>query len=138
MQKNYFAVLNPPKCIANLRTQPMHFKMNLEIYQTSLVMKEVVVDRLLPYITSIGSETTIKRENWEEDSIVDSHGISNLVKVIHACIQIHSSSWSIKNIQKQIINKHKKLYSAHAIRKIMKEDANLSYKKIFFTFKSTM
>ena len=41
-QKNYFAVSNPPKCIANLRTQPMHFKTNLEIYQTSFVMKEVV------------------------------------------------------------------------------------------------
>ena len=43
MQKKiYFAVSNPSKCIANLRTQPMHFKMNLEIYQASFVMKEVV------------------------------------------------------------------------------------------------
>ena len=42
MQNNFFAVSNPPKCIANLRTQPMHFKMNLEIYQTSFVMKEVI------------------------------------------------------------------------------------------------
>ena len=41
-KKISFAVSNPPKCIANLRTQPMHFKMNLEIYQTSFVMKEVV------------------------------------------------------------------------------------------------
>ena len=41
MQKK-FAVSHPPKCIANVRTQPMHFKMNLEIYQTSFVMKEVV------------------------------------------------------------------------------------------------
>ena len=41
--KNFrFAVSNPTKCIANLRTQPMHFKMNLEIYKTSFVMKEVV------------------------------------------------------------------------------------------------
>ena len=39
-QKIYFLVSHPPKCIANLRTQPMHFKMNLEIYQTSFVMKE--------------------------------------------------------------------------------------------------
>ena len=38
--KIYFSVSHPPKCIANLCTQPMHFKMNLEIYQTSFVMKE--------------------------------------------------------------------------------------------------
>ena len=42
-QKISFAVSNPPKCIANLRTQPMHFKMNLEIYQASFVMKEVEI-----------------------------------------------------------------------------------------------
>ena len=36
------AVSNPLKCIANLRTQPIHLKMNLEIYQTSFVMKEVL------------------------------------------------------------------------------------------------
>ena len=37
-----FAVSNPLKCIANLRTQPIHFKMNPEVYKTSFVMKEVV------------------------------------------------------------------------------------------------
>ena len=42
-KKFSFAVSNPPKCIANLCTQPMHFKMNLEIYQTSFIMKEVVL-----------------------------------------------------------------------------------------------
>ena len=42
-QKISFAVSNPSKCIANLRTQPIHLKMNLEIYQTSFVMKEVVI-----------------------------------------------------------------------------------------------
>ena len=42
MQKKSFAVSNPPKCIVNLFVQPMHFKMNLEIYQTSFVMKEAV------------------------------------------------------------------------------------------------
>ena len=31
-KKNSFAVSNLPKCIANLRTQPMHFKMNLETF----------------------------------------------------------------------------------------------------------
>ena len=41
-KKFYFAVSNPPKCITNLRTQPMHFKMNLEIYQSSFVIKEVL------------------------------------------------------------------------------------------------
>ena len=47
IKKLLFAVLNPPKCIANLRTQPMHFKMNLEIYQTLFVMKEVVLKYLI-------------------------------------------------------------------------------------------
>ena len=42
-KKFYFAISHPPKCIANLRTQPIHFKMNLEIYQTSFVLKEVVL-----------------------------------------------------------------------------------------------
>ena len=42
-KKNSFVVSNPPKCIANLRIQPMYFNMNLEIYQTSFVMKEVVL-----------------------------------------------------------------------------------------------
>ena len=42
MTKNSFAVSNPPKCIANLLTQPMHFKMNLEIYQTQKVMNLIV------------------------------------------------------------------------------------------------
>ena len=46
-KKNSFAVSNPPKCIANLRTQPIHFKMNLEIYQTSFAMKEVVIGQAL-------------------------------------------------------------------------------------------
>ena len=41
-KKFSFSVSYPPKCIANLRTQSMHFKMNLEIYQTLFVMKEVV------------------------------------------------------------------------------------------------
>ena len=42
--KNKFLfVSNPLKCIANLITQPMHFKMNLEIYQTQKVMKEVLM-----------------------------------------------------------------------------------------------
>ena len=45
-KKISFAVLNPPKYITNLRTQPMHFKMNLEIYQTSFVMKEFVLNLL--------------------------------------------------------------------------------------------
>ena len=45
-KKFYFAVSHPPKCIANLRTQPMHFKMNLGIYQTAFVMKEVVYYKL--------------------------------------------------------------------------------------------
>ena len=40
--KIFFAVSHPLKCIANLRTQPMHFKMNLEIYQTSFVMNTVL------------------------------------------------------------------------------------------------
>ena len=47
--KNSFAVSNPPKCIANLRTKLIHFKMNLEIYQTSFAMKEVVT--LIQYFT---------------------------------------------------------------------------------------
>ena len=47
VKKISFAVSNPPKCIANLSTQPMYFKMNLEIYQTSFVMKEVVYSILL-------------------------------------------------------------------------------------------
>ena len=38
-----FAVSTPPKCIANLHTQSMHFNMNLEIYQTSFVLKEVII-----------------------------------------------------------------------------------------------
>ena len=42
-QQNSSVVSNPPKCIVNLRIQPMHFKMNLEIYQTQKVMKKVVV-----------------------------------------------------------------------------------------------
>ena len=42
-KKFSFAVSNLPKYIANLRTQPIHFKMNLEIYQTSFVMKEVLI-----------------------------------------------------------------------------------------------
>ena len=42
-KKLFFAVSNPPKCIANLRTLSMHFKMNIEIYQTSFVMKEVLL-----------------------------------------------------------------------------------------------
>ena len=41
-KNNSFTVSNPPKCIANLRTQPMHFNMNLEIYQTSFIMIKVV------------------------------------------------------------------------------------------------
>ena len=32
-----------PKCIANLRKQSMHFKMNLEIYQTQKVMNTVLL-----------------------------------------------------------------------------------------------
>ena len=38
IKNNSFTVLNQPKCIANLSTQQMHFKMNLEIYQTQKVI----------------------------------------------------------------------------------------------------
>ena len=42
IKKISFAVSNPLKCIANLRLQPMHFKMNLEIYQIQKVMNAVL------------------------------------------------------------------------------------------------
>ena len=45
-KKNSFVVLNPLKCIASLRTQPMHFKINLEIYQTQKVMNLIVYPTL--------------------------------------------------------------------------------------------
>ena len=46
-KKNSFAVSNPPKCIANLSTQPMHFKMNFEIYQTQEVMNLIVSNSVI-------------------------------------------------------------------------------------------
>ena len=64
--------MNPPKCIANLRTQPMHYKMNLEIYQTSFVMKEVVLQRSnndsknlnnLFYIANLFLRKTLKNDS---------------------------------------------------------------------------
>ena len=61
-QKNSFAVSNPPKCIANLGTQPIHFKMNLEIYQTLFVMKEVVKFKLhLNFIPAKNMTDVLKR-----------------------------------------------------------------------------
>ena len=55
MQKISFAVSNPSKCIANLRTQPMHFKMNLEIYQISFVMKEVLYIKVNLFVRIINN-----------------------------------------------------------------------------------
>ena len=66
MQKKIsFAVSNPLKCIANLRTQPMHFKMNLEIYQTSFVMKEVVWFPVSKNIIEYNSND-LQKNNLEE------------------------------------------------------------------------
>ena len=40
--KKIFCGFEPAKMHSNLRILPMHFKKNLEIYQTQKVMKEVV------------------------------------------------------------------------------------------------
>ena len=42
MSKNFFAGSNPPKCIELSLGLPMHFKMNLEIYQTQKVINLIV------------------------------------------------------------------------------------------------
>ena len=43
-KRRTFTVLNQPKCIANLCTSPMHFKWRFECYQTSSVIKVVVLN----------------------------------------------------------------------------------------------
>ena len=41
-KKFTFAVSNRRKCIANLSTQPMHFREDFGKYRTQKVMKEIV------------------------------------------------------------------------------------------------
>ena len=43
MTQNSFTGSNPPKCIELSSGLPMHFKMNLEIYQTQKVINLIVV-----------------------------------------------------------------------------------------------
>ena len=43
-KEGFFTVSNPPKCIANFRTLPMHFKWDLMSYQTQKIIKEIVID----------------------------------------------------------------------------------------------
>ena len=61
MTKNFtFAVSYRRKCIANLRTQPMHFKEDFGKYRTQKVMNVIVTKYITVYWDSNGTLTLLQ------------------------------------------------------------------------------
>ena len=58
-KKVSFAVSHPPKCIANLRIQPMHFKMNLEFIKLHLLWRKSYIDLVDWYRLLMGGKERV-------------------------------------------------------------------------------